>query len=108
MTKKGVVIGAWDDLVIGYLQNRHNWTGLHRCHATRFSIHSFRIGFACTLLAAGCDGFTIQALCRWKSPESLKVYARLNPDDYAGWITKAYGRRAESTTTRNLSAPTPS
>jgi len=58
--------------------------------AVRFSFHSFRIGFACTLLAAGCDGFTIQALCRWKSPESLKVYARLNPDDY------------ESTTTRNL------
>ena len=85
------------DTLLGHLLKLHLGDD-----AKRFSFHSFRIGFACTLLAAGCDGFTIQALCRWKSPESLKVYARLNPDDYAAWISKAFARRAESTTSRNL------
>ena len=70
--------------------------------AVKYSFHSFRIGFACALLAAGCDPFTIQALARWRSVESLRIYARMNPDVYAGWITKAYAQRASSTSTANL------
>ena len=70
--------------------------------AAKYSFHSFRSGFACALLAAGCPPATIQALARWSSEESLKVYARLNPNDYGCWISKAMLQRTESTTTRHL------
>ena len=30
------------------------------------------------------------------------VYARLNPSDYAAWITKASTQRTDSTTTRHM------
>ena len=70
--------------------------------ASKYSFHSFRIGFACALLAAGCDPYTIQALARWRSVESLRIYARMNPDVYAGWVTKALSQRASSTSTANL------
>jgi hypothetical protein len=32
--------------------------------AGNYSFHSFRIGFACALMAAGCDVYTIQTLSR--------------------------------------------
>ena len=70
--------------------------------AGNYSFHSFRIGFACALMAAGCDVYTIQALARWRSPESIRIYARMNPDVYAGWVTKSMQQRASSTTTANL------
>ena len=70
--------------------------------AAKYSFHSFRVGFACALLAAGCPPATIQALARWSSAESLAVYARLNPADYAGWVSKALLQRTDSVTTRRL------
>ena len=70
--------------------------------ASNFSFHSFRIGFACALLAAGCDVYTIQALARWRSPESIRIYARMNPDVYASWVSKSLQQRATSTSTANL------
>jgi site-specific recombinase XerD len=50
--------------------------------ACKYSFQSLRVGFACALLAAGCPLATIQALARWSSAGSLKIYARLNPADY--------------------------
>ena len=70
--------------------------------ADKYSFHSFRIGFACALLAAGCDLYTIQALARWRSPESIRISARMNPDVYAGWVTKSLQQRASSVSTANL------
>ena len=70
--------------------------------AKNYSFHSFRIGFACALLAAGCDVYTIQALARWRSPESIRIYARMNPEVYAAWITRSLTQRATSTSTANL------
>ena len=70
--------------------------------AGNYSFHSFRIGFACALLAAGCDVYTIQALARWRSPESIRIYARMNPDVYASWVTRSLQQRASSTSTANL------
>jgi hypothetical protein len=85
------------DTYLGHLLNLH-----FGANASKYSFHSFRIGFACALLAAGCDPYTIQALARWRSVESLRIYARMNPDVYAGWITRAYAQRASSTSTANL------
>ena len=70
--------------------------------AKKYSFHSFRIGFASSLLAAGASYDMIQALARWRSVESVLIYARLNPDDYAAWVTRAMLQTTTSTTTRNL------
>ena len=85
------------DTYLGLLLKLHFGT-----EAGKYSFHSFRIGFACALLAAGCDPFTIQALARWRSVESLRIYARMNPDVYAAWVSKALTQRASSTSTANL------
>ena len=45
--------------------------------------------FATSLLAAGCSYDMIQALVRWRSPQSLLIYARMDPLVYTGWIARA-------------------
>ena len=45
-----------------------------------YSWHSFRVFLACALLANGASAAEIQALCRWRSAEAMRVYARMNPD----------------------------
>ena len=67
-----------------------------------YSFHSFRIGFACALLAANCPYDMIQALARWRSDKSIAIYARLNPGDYAAWVAKALLQKTTSTTTARL------
>lgn len=67
-----------------------------------YSFHSFRIGFASALLAANCPYDMIQALARWRSDKSVAIYARLNPEDYAGWVAKALQQDTTSTTTARL------
>jgi hypothetical protein len=67
-----------------------------------YSFHSFRVGFACALLAAHCPYDMIQALARWRSDKSVAIYARLNPNDYAGWVTKALQQKTTSRTAARL------
>ena len=43
-----------------------------------------------------------QALARWRSAESVKIYARLNPEVHTTWVTKSLQHRASSTTGRRL------
>jgi len=68
----------------------------------RYSWHSFRIGLACSLLAMGAPPALIQAMCRWKSAESLVIYARMNAESYGGWIIKASSALLSSVQTNNL------
>ena len=72
--------------------------------AGRHSFHSFRIARACELLASGASEATIQALCRWKSADSLRIYARLNPEDYIRWIMHAASADATSVRIQSLPA----
>ena len=44
--------------------------------------HSSRIGLACALRAAGASDAVIMAICRWRSPASLRGYARLNREHH--------------------------
>ena len=67
-----------------------------------YSFHSFRIGFEYALLAANCPYDMIQALARWRSDKSVAIYARLNPDDYAAWVSKALQQTTTSTTAARL------
>jgi hypothetical protein len=86
------------------VERRRRWTisfwvashelNLKKLKASTNPYHSFRIGFACYFLAAGCPPATIQTLARWRSVESLAIYARMNPADYTAWVTKAFTRSA--------------
>ena len=75
---------------------------MSKSEASRYSWHSFRIGLACALLAKGARPELIQALCRWKSPESLVIYARLNAEAYGDWVLSALSARISSVQTANL------
>jgi len=56
--------------------------------AARYSAHSMRIGAACTLLCAGVSTAMIQRLCRWRSEEAQRIYARIEPAAYLTRITE--------------------
>ena len=78
--------------------------------AEKYAWHSFRIGLACCLKAAGAPDSAILALCRWRSLKSLPGYGRLNFDVDAGWRDKAALHVINSCTTTNLpplQGPTP-
>jgi len=72
--------------------------------AKKRSFHSFRIGLACCLRASGCPDKIIQALCRWRSPESISIYGRLNADSRATCLKAAFTTRASSVSSANLPA----
>ena len=78
----------------------HHLLRLHlsKAEAERFSFHSFRIGFATSLLAAGCSHDTIKALARWSSDESILIYARMDPEVYTSWVKKALSQETASIT----------
>ena len=53
------------------------------------TIHSFRVMLACQLLEAGASPAQIQALLRWQTEESLRLYARLTDETAGRWLRKA-------------------
>ena len=59
-------------------------------------------GLACSLLAAGAPEATILALCRWKGPQSLRIYARRNKHDIAAWVDTAEAQVLDSVQAPNL------
>jgi hypothetical protein len=67
-----------------------------------YSLHSFRIWAACALLAAGASPGMIQALCRWKSEASLRIYARPNPDANMMWVKRMATVHTSSLQTAHL------
>ena len=58
----------------------------------KYSWHSFRASLACRLLASGATNPQIQALCRWQSEESLRIYAKMAHKDYYGLLQNAYAK----------------
>ena len=63
--------------------------------AATFSWHSFRISFATRLQRAGCPAPIIQLLGRWQSPESLKIYGRLEGVDFRHWLSRTRGEHLD-------------
>ena len=70
--------------------------------ASKRSFHSCRVFAACCHKAHGEDDSVIQALCRWRSPESLRIYARINPRDYAARVRRMSSTTVDSTLAANL------
>ena len=66
------------------------------------SFHSARIFAACCHKAHNESDAMIQALCRWRSPESLRIYARINPRDYAARVRRMSSTTVDSTLAANL------
>jgi hypothetical protein len=57
--------------------------------ASTLSWHSIRIGLACALHAVNCPDTTIQLICRWASPDSLKLYRLIGSSSHISWCDRA-------------------
>ena len=67
----------------------------------RWTVYNAQLLTGALLAAHGPYGM-IQALARWRSDKSVAIYARLNPNDYAGWVTKALQQKTTSRTAARL------
>ena len=71
----------------------------------RYSMHSWRVYLACALLASGATGPQIQNMLRWRSDESLRIYARMNEAEQACWLDGAADAVVDSLRAHNVAAP---
>ena len=72
--------------------------------ASAFSWHSVRIGLACALCAADAPDAVIQLICRWSSPDSLRVYRQMGIEKNVYWTNKAALTTFDATRVNNLPA----
>jgi hypothetical protein len=70
--------------------------------AATLSLHSGRVWLACALLASNHPPPAIQAFCRWKSAESVKIYARMNPTEYAAALLGVMNAKISNISPHNL------
>jgi hypothetical protein len=68
----------------------------HACDATAqpHTFHDFRATLATKLLRDGEPDAVIQALLRWKTPDSIRVYAEMSPSQYAERVEQSTLTRA--------------
>ena len=64
--------------------------------------HSSRLFLAMALLECGASPSQIQALLRWQTEDSLRLYARLSKKSYAGWLLKAQSADIASVSAQDL------
>ena len=75
-----------------------------KAYAGAFSWHSIRIGLACALCAADAPDAVIQLICRWASPDSLKVYRQMGIEKNIFWVSKAHSVTFDATRVNNIPA----
>ena len=92
--------GSQLDTALRALLSRPGGVGASNAH--NYSWHSARIYLACALLAAGATHAQIQALCRWQTEDSLRIYARLNSGKYASLLNAAAAADVSSVSTAAL------
>eukprot|EP00310_Coccolithus_braarudii_P006559 CAMPEP_0183377042 /NCGR_PEP_ID=MMETSP0164_2-20130417/121991_1 /TAXON_ID=221442 /ORGANISM="Coccolithus pelagicus ssp braarudi, Strain PLY182g" /LENGTH=171 /DNA_ID=CAMNT_0025554455 /DNA_START=303 /DNA_END=815 /DNA_ORIENTATION=+ len=69
-----------------------------------YSIHSFRIWVAYTLLNQNVPRTIIKRLLRWRGDESLEKYARLNDCEWRSHVRSTYAAVVDSTIASRLAA----
>ena len=69
---------------------------------SKYSMHSWRIYLACALLAKGASHSQIMSMLRWRSDEALRIYARMNDEEYATWVDVAGTANISSIRAANL------
>ena len=67
-----------------------------------FTFHSFRVTLATQLGNSGAKDAMIQALCRWQSRASLRIYNRLQPEQALQLLDRATTAKVTSLTAANL------
>jgi len=70
--------------------------------AATLSLHSGRVWLACALLARNRPDGHIQALCNWKSAESVRIYARLQWHEYSAILKDAMNATVDPSLVRSL------
>ena len=70
--------------------------------ASAYSWHSFRRGLACALCAANAPDAMIQLICRWSSPDSLRVYRQMGIEKNVYWTNLAQKVVFDATLANNL------
>ena len=76
--------------------------GVDESRRSKLSWHSFRIWLACALKANNHSKDEIMALCRWASPQSVDLYARMNEGDYAYCVARAMEQTVDSTMAQTI------
>ena len=67
-----------------------------------FTFHSFRVTLATQLGNAGARDPLIQAMCRWQTKASLRIYNRMQPEQACGLLDKATTAKITGYTAANL------
>ena len=67
-----------------------------------YTWHNFRISLACALLAAKCSNAQIQAVLRWQTEESLRIYARMGVEEQLSLVSQAQLATISAVQSRNL------
>lgn len=71
--------------------------------AKLLSPHSWRVWLASSLRMCNASDARIQAMGRWLNPESIKLYARMTKQEYAGWVDKLMSvKRIDTARTTSL------
>ena len=73
----------------------------------RYSWHSFRISLA-SRLRPHCDDSTIQTMCRWATPNTLRLYGRMGRKQYADLLELAAHTQLDSMQAASLWRDCPS
>ena len=63
---------------------------------SKYSVHSFRITVATLLAAAKCPIDKIKRLLRWRSDDSVLIYARLPDSEAASWVESTLSVHVDS------------
>ena len=77
-------------------------TVMSAADAKKYSTHSFRIMLACGAWANNQSAATIQALCRWRSLDSLRIYVKMDPAHYSTLVSSALAQNIDPSHTHYL------
>ena len=71
--------------------------------AKLYSCHSWRVWLASSLRMCNASDARIQAMGRWLSPDSVKIYSRMTTQEYATWVDRLMQvQRIDTARTTNL------
>jgi len=66
------------------------------------TLHSLRVACATAMLLAGCTTAEIQSAVRWRSADSVEIYAKTSPETFARWSSAAEKMHADTSETAAL------
>ena len=84
------------------LFNQLSISALGEDAAAALSLHSGRVWLACALLEQNYSYATIQAMCRWKTEESVKIYAHMQAEEYTKNLLAAISANVDASLVRSL------